>query len=314
MKQAGRIIGHVEQTAIQDRLLRLALGAQVNMRDSGVDLLAVTAGEDHMPFRLDLVGRSIGTEGDRRLIGGAVTVGIVGYVLKQIEQPAGAIELRVMGTDGQRLSSYAGIESNVGGQDDDSRLRVKAGAGRAARGLGQPELDPFRGAGKPGLLVEHQARGLDVYRTPAFAIVRRGLAGLGARSGGSLKIDLDFAHGAGNAMDRIPIEGAAIDAVGRCSLGAIQGDAHVVQLGVAVTLVLHRLGGVQGVDGVTATGLRIGKAFGGLLDTRSLIPRANHGPDGGPAIAHRQKRRQSRRPGPRRVRGSRCASWPVSGP
>ncbi len=88
----------------------------------------------------------------------------------------------------------------------------------------------------------------------------------GAGGRGSLKIDLDFAHGAGNAVDRIPIEGLAIDAVGRRSLGAIQGDAHVMQLGVAVALVLHRLGGVQGVDGVPAPRLRIGKAFGRLLD------------------------------------------------
>ncbi len=92
------------------------------MRHAGVDLLAVTAGENHIPFCFDLVGRSIGAEGDRRLIRGAVTVGIVGYVLKQIKQPAGAIELRMMGADGQRISSDAGVESHVGGQDDDSCL------------------------------------------------------------------------------------------------------------------------------------------------------------------------------------------------
>ena len=101
---------------------------------------------------------------------------------------------------------------------------------------------------------------------PAFAIVRGTFRRW--RSGGrcSLKIDLDLAHGAGNAVDGIPIEGLAIDAVGRRSLGTIQGDAHIVQFGVAVTLVLHRLGGVQGVDGVPTPRLRVGKAFGRLLN------------------------------------------------
>ncbi len=101
---------------------------------------------------------------------------------------------------------------------------------------------------------------------PAFAIVRGTFLCL--RTGGrcSLKIDLDLAHGAGNAVDRIPIEVLAIDAVGRRSLGAVQGNAHIVQLSVAVPLELHRFGGVEGVDGVAAPGLRVRKAFGGLLD------------------------------------------------
>ncbi len=132
-------------------------GAEIDMRGSGVDLLPIAAGEDHMPFRHDLVGRSIGAEGDRRLIRGAVRVAIVGDVLKQKEHPAGAIELRMMGTDGQRVSVDAGIESHVGGKDDDSGLRVEAGAGRAAGRFGQPEFDLLRGAGEAGLLVEHQA-------------------------------------------------------------------------------------------------------------------------------------------------------------
>ena len=101
---------------------------------------------------------------------------------------------------------------------------------------------------------------------PAFAIVRGTFRRLRTGGRGSLKIDLDLAHGAGDAVDRIPIEVLAIDAVGRRSLGTVQGDAHIVQFGVAVTLVLHRLGGVQGIDGVAAPGLRVGKALGRLLD------------------------------------------------
>ena len=68
MQQACGIIGHVEQTAIQDRLLRHAFRAKINPRRSAVDLLPITPGEDHMPFRQNLVSRSVGTEGDRRLI------------------------------------------------------------------------------------------------------------------------------------------------------------------------------------------------------------------------------------------------------
>ena len=49
-------------------------------------------------------------------------VAIVGDVPKQKEQPAVAIELRMMGTDSQRVSVDAGIESHVGGKDDDSGL------------------------------------------------------------------------------------------------------------------------------------------------------------------------------------------------
>ena len=157
MQQACGIIGHVEQTAIHDRLLRHALRAEIDMRGSAVDLLPVATGEDHMPFRQNLVSRSIGAEGDRRLIRGAVRVAIVGDVLKQKEHPAVAIELRMMGTDSQRISVDAGIESHVGGEDDDSGLRVKAGAGRAAGSLGEPKFNLLRGAGEAGLLVEHQA-------------------------------------------------------------------------------------------------------------------------------------------------------------
>ncbi len=63
-----------------------------------------------------------------------------------------------------------------------------------------------------------------------FAFVLRGaLPACGPEAGGSLKIDLDFAHGAGNAVDRIPIESTAIDAVGGCSLRAVERDAHVMQ-------------------------------------------------------------------------------------
>ena len=69
------------------------------MRLSGVDLLALAPFEDHIALRLDLVGRPIGTEGDRCLIRRAVAVGIVGHVLEKIEQPAGAIELRMTGAD-----------------------------------------------------------------------------------------------------------------------------------------------------------------------------------------------------------------------
>ena len=87
-----------------------------------------------------------------------------------------------------------------------------------------------------------------------FAVVCCRLAGLRAGSRGSLKIDLDFTHGAGDAIDRIPIEIIAIDAIGGCSLRAIESDTYVVQLGVAATLVLHRVGGMQGVDRVTAPG------------------------------------------------------------
>src|SRR6202034_1135735 len=108
-----------------------------------------------------------------------------------------------------------------------------------AGGLGQPELDLFRSAGKTRLLVELQAGGFDVNRTPALAILRRGLASLRGGSRGSLEIDLHFTHGASNAMDRIPIEVAAIDAVGWSTLRTIESDAHVVQLGVAATFVLH---------------------------------------------------------------------------
>src|ERR1700722_4959969 len=100
-----------------------------------------------------------------------MTVGIVGYILKQVEQPGAPIVLRVMGADLQRVSSYAGTEGHVGGQDDDSGLRVKAGAGRAARRLCQAELYLFRGAGKTGLLVELQAGSLDVHHVLVFAFV-----------------------------------------------------------------------------------------------------------------------------------------------
>jgi hypothetical protein len=51
-----------------------------------------------------------------------VRVAIVGDILKQKEHPAVAIELRMMGTDRERVSVDTGIESHVGGKDDDSGL------------------------------------------------------------------------------------------------------------------------------------------------------------------------------------------------
>src|ERR1700722_14762197 len=146
-----------------------------------------------------------------------------------------------MGTNLERVSSYAGIEGHIGGEDDDSRLRVKTGAGRAARRLRQAELYSFRGAGQAGLLVEDQARSLYVHCVLVFVFVRRSLTGLWARGRGSLKIDLNLAHGARNAMHGIPIEVAAVDAVGGLAFRTIERDAHVVQLCVTVTLELHGL-------------------------------------------------------------------------
>ena len=110
-------------------------------------------------------------------------------------------------------------------------------------------------------------------------------------SSGSLKIDLDLAHGASYAVDRIPIEVAAIDAVGWSSLCVVERDAHVVQLGMAVALELHRLGGVESIERVPAPRLRVGEAVGGLLDGGCLIHPACHGRDGAPAIAHSQEER-----------------------
>ena len=46
-------------------------------------------------------------------------VAIVGDILKQKEHPAVAIELRMVGTDSQQVSVDAGIESHVGGKDND---------------------------------------------------------------------------------------------------------------------------------------------------------------------------------------------------
>ena len=89
---------------------------------------------------------------------------------------------------------------------------------------------------------------------------------MGSGSGGSLKIDLDLAHGASYAVDRVPIEVAAIDAVGWSSLGVEEGDAHVVQLGMSVALELDCLRGVESIKCVTAPRLRVGEAVGGLLD------------------------------------------------
>lgn len=148
------------------------------MRLASFDLLAVAAGENHIAFCFNLVCRSIGAEGDRRLVRGAATVGIIGYVLKQVKQAAGAIELCMMGMDGQRVSPDTRVESHVGGQDDDSCLRVEAGASRAAGCFGQAKLNFFRGAGEARLLVEDQVRGFDMNSVLAFAFLGRRFAGL----------------------------------------------------------------------------------------------------------------------------------------
>jgi hypothetical protein len=75
-------------------------------------------------------------------------------------------------------------------------------------------------------------------------------------------------------------------------------DAHIVQLGVAVTLVLHRLGGVQSVDGVAAPRLRVGKAFGRLLDCvpQTIRQVMAQSPSLQPAIDKKHRDRGDQRP------------------
>jgi hypothetical protein len=119
MDEAGRAVGNVEHASLHNRLLRLALRAQVDVRDAGIDLLAVILGQNYVSLGQDLVRRSVGAEGDGCLIRRAVAVGVVGFILQEVEQPAVAIELGVMGTNGQGAASHAGIEGHVGGQDDD---------------------------------------------------------------------------------------------------------------------------------------------------------------------------------------------------
>ena len=45
----GPHIGHVENAAIEDGLLRLAFGPKINNRHPGIDLLTITPGNNHMP-------------------------------------------------------------------------------------------------------------------------------------------------------------------------------------------------------------------------------------------------------------------------
>ena len=49
VKEASLVIGHVEKASVDNGLLRLALRPQVNMCDSGVDLLAITGGNNPCP-------------------------------------------------------------------------------------------------------------------------------------------------------------------------------------------------------------------------------------------------------------------------
>ena len=56
MQQASGIIGGVQQTAIYRDLLRIALGAELNLRDPSVELLPAGAGKDHVSLRFDVVG------------------------------------------------------------------------------------------------------------------------------------------------------------------------------------------------------------------------------------------------------------------
>ena len=166
-------------------------------------------------------------------------------ILHQVKLPARAIVLRMARAHRQRVAVDAGVERYIRRQHHDPGLRVKTGAGRAAGRLRQVELDLFRGVGHPGFLIEDQPGGSYVYRVFPAAL-------LGRSSRRTLEIDLHLSGSAGNAVHRIPVKRTAVDTIGRVSLGAVQSDAYVVQLGVAAVFKLHRLGSMQGVDGVSA--------------------------------------------------------------
>ena len=135
-------------------------------------------------------------------------------------------------------------------------LRVKAGAQRAARILGDAKLDMLRGAGQPGFLVEDQIRRFDVHDVLAAAVVRWDGGRVRTCSGRSLKIDLHLAIGANDLIGRVIVEVVPVNPVRLRPIRVIHRDAHVVQLGMSAVLVLHHLCGMHGEAGVAALGLR----------------------------------------------------------
>ena len=68
---------------------------------------------------------------------------------------------------------------------------------------------------------------------------------------------------------------------------AVDHDVHVLQLGVAALLELHRLGRLDGVDGAAALGLGKREAVAGLLDVdaellRNVVQHGLHAGTGDP--------------------------------
>ena len=122
-----------------------------------------------------------------------------------------------------------------------------------------------------GLLIEDQAGGLDMHGTLA-RVGRR----TGSRSTGDsrdLKIDLDCAVGADDALYGIVVEVVPVYVVHRSTLRAVKSDADIVQDGMSAALVLDCLGGVKGKESTAALGLRKGKPIRRLLNLNTQLAR-----------------------------------------
>jgi hypothetical protein len=139
------------------------------------------------------------------------------------------------------------------------------------RGLRRSKFDPGSGHGVSAVLVKNQIVGLQVDRILHF--FRCGLIRTGEARRVGHKIDLHVAFGGDVA--RLLVEGkiVAIDLIEARGVAAIEQDADVVQLGVAVKLEFFDVAGLDGKERALAVGFGKLKAAGRLLDVQSDFAR-----------------------------------------
>ena len=85
------------------------------------------------------------------------------------------------------------------------------------------------------------------------------------RGTGSLQLQLHLPECANDSVFRVIFEVLAVDAIGKPVPIAVEGDSHVAETGEAV-LALGGLCRMDGVEGASLKGLRVGEAVGFLFD------------------------------------------------
>src|SRR5690348_6401908 len=121
-------------------------------------------------------------------------------------------------------------------------MRVIGGANGRTAGFRHTKLNGRFGLRDPGVLIESQSAGLDMYEVSGFG--RGRLAGRGGAGGGGFQIDANLAFRGDYLGDGIIGKIGAVNLVRAVLVASVDNDADVMQRGAATLFILLNAGGV----------------------------------------------------------------------